>query len=439
MSDSVQVFEHQRLSVGERCRTTRGKDIVFSSAHFEALTRYADRHRPPPFEIRHRAVLFRQYVGVIQAGALTLEILPKVDREAHGINIKEESLLWRNVLVQLLNLCPQLGVREVQHAELGTEPTDLLDLYVTRFLCEVARLMREGLARRYHTEESNRTAFCGRLLVAENIRQNLAHRERVYVATHELSTDRLENRILHYALRVLTDLRLQNPLGERARRLLLDFPLVQQLPVTLEDFARIVSGRHTDRYADALALARLILMHYSPAPRSGGEDTLALLIDMNRLFQNFVLAILRRVAPAGWHIDGRASADFWPAEEARPKRLLPDIVITHDGKPAIVLDTKWKMPDTRAPTDADLRQVFAYGEFFGVPRAALLYPAGNYPATARGGHFLHRNLRCDFHYVNLFPVGRTQGRLNLEQVGKRLWRQLGIDPQVVRDSCETKL
>src|SRR3569832_762065 len=99
----------------------------------------------------------------------------------------------------MLRLCPQLGLREVQRAELGTEPDDLLDLYLARFLSEVTRLVHEGLARSSRTVERNQTAFSGRLLVAENIRANIAHAERVYVATHELNTDRIENRFLWHA------------------------------------------------------------------------------------------------------------------------------------------------------------------------------------------------------------------------------------------------
>lgn len=421
MRGAVQVFEHQRLQVGTRCRTRRG-ELIFSREHFETLTRYAERHRPPPFEIRHRAIVFKQYVGVIQVGGLTIEILPKTDR---GVDSSDsEPALWRDVLVQLLRLCPQVGFSALQRAELGAEPADLLELYVARFLSEVERLLREGLARSYRTVEQNRTTFCGRLLVAENLRQNLAHAERVYVATHELVPDRIENRILRQALLVLSGLRLRTSLAERVQRLLREFPTLGTQAVSIEDFARLTPGRHTDRYAEALALARMVLLHYCPAPQAGALDTLALLLDMNRLFQGFVLAVLRRSAPAGWSVDGTARADFWPEGTTEPKRLLPDIVLRRDDKPALVIDTKWKQSDGQSPSDADLRQVFAYGEYFGAPRVALLYPARREQAAGRTGRFLNRDLHGEIHHLHLFPSSGIKGQIDADRIGERLWKQL---------------
>lgn len=423
MRGAVQVFEHQRLAIGARCRTSRGgAEIEFTRAHFEALTRYAERHTSPPFAIRHRAIVFKQYVGVIQVGGLTIEILPKVDREPAGA--EPQPKLWRDVLLQMLRLCPQLGLRELRRAQLGIEPDDLLDLYVARFLAEVERLLHEGLARSYRTVEQDRTAFCGRLLVVENLRRNLVHAERVYVATHELGPDRIENRILWQALRVLGGLRLRSALAERAQHLLREFPPVGARAVSSEDFVRIAPGRHTDRYEEALALARLILLHYCPAPKAGAADTLALLVDMNRLFQGFVLAVLRRAAPAGWSVDGRAHADFWPDGADEPKRLLPDIVLRRDGKPALIVDTKWKLSDGQWPSDADLRQVFAYGEYFGAPRVALLYPARSQQAPGRTGRFLSRALHGEIHHLDLFAAGAGPELLDASRVGARLWRQL---------------
>lgn len=422
MRGAVQVFEHQRLQVGARCRTSRGGEIVFSREHFEALTRYADRHRPPPFEIRHRAVVFKQYVGVIQVGGLTIEILPKADREL--VSAESEPALWRDVLLQLLRLCPQVGFSALQRAELRVEPADLLELYVARFLSEVERLLREGLARSYRTVEQNRTTFCGRLLVAENLRQNLAHAERVYVATHELAPDRIENRILRQALGVLGGLRIHTSLAERVQWILREFPMVSSQAVSIDDFARLAPGRHTDRYGDALALARLILLHYCPAPRAGAVDTLALLLDMNRLFQGFVLAVLRRAAPSGWSVDGSAHADFWPEGTTEPKRLLPDLVLRRDGKPELVIDTKWKLSDGQWPSDADLRQVFAYGEYFRAPRVVLLYPARRDQAAGRTGRFLDRELHGEIHHLRLFPNDGTKEKFDAERIGERLWQQL---------------
>lgn len=421
-SGVLQVFEYQRLSVGATYRTSGGADFVFKTEHFEALARYAERHRTAPYELRHRSVVFQHMVGAIQVGALTIEILPKADR--HAPSQAHDKRQWHDVLLSMIQLCPQIRLRQWSRAELFTENANLLSLYIARFLNEAARLLREGLVRSYRTVEENRRSFQGRLLVAENIRRNFAHAERVYVATHELNADRVENQILLRALQTLTELRLHASLIERARRLVTEFPPVRLREINEIDFARIALGRHTDRYAEALALARLIIRHHNPAPRSGEEGTLAFLVDMNRLFQEFVLAALRRTAPTGVTVEGKEKQSFWPEGNPSPKQLLPDIVVRSRDGVTLVIDTKWKLPDGGWPSDADLRQVFAYGEYFGARRTVLLYPACHRPTPQHRGRFIRRDLSCELLYLDLLPESRAQGLLDVLELGQRLWGQL---------------
>jgi 5-methylcytosine-specific restriction enzyme subunit McrC len=420
--EALQVFEHQRLTIGKVYRTNQGSEVIFSAAHFDALARYADRHPHPPYELRHRGVVFRQFVGVIQVGTLTIEILPKADRNLPSV--ADDKRRWRSALLQMLQLCPNFRVRELARAELQTEDADLLSLYIGRFLDEVERLLREGLVRSYRTLEENRTSFRGRILFAENLRENFAHAERVYVATHELNVDRIENQLLLRALRTLTKLRLHISLADRAHFLVAQFPSVRNRDITVEDFARLAPTRQSQRYAESLTLARMILLHHSPAPRPGAEDMLALLLDMNLLFQNFVLAVLRQTAPPGLTVQGGAQRDFWPEGERSPKRLLPDILVRQEDRSVLVIDTKWKPTDGGWPSDQDLRQIFAYGEYFGAPSTVLLYPASFHRSTSSTGRFIERNLASSVHYVDLSPGPVHQGKLDVQAIGVRLWAEM---------------
>jgi len=424
-SGALQVFEHQRLLVGATYRTNRGEDVVFTTAHFDALARYAERHRISPYELRHRSVVFQHMVGAIQVGALTIEILPKADRDAPSQD--NDKRQWRDVLLYMVQLCPHVRLREWPRAELFTENADLLSLYIARFLGEAARVLREGLVRSYRTVEENRTSFQGRLLVAENVRRNFAHAELVYMATHELNADRLENQILLRALQTLTELRIHESLAQRTRQLLVEFPPVRLRDFDASDFERTTLGRHTDRYAEALALARLIILHHSPALRAGEEATLAFLVDMNRLFQEFVLAVLRCTAPRGVTIEGGQTQSFWPEGAHSPKQLLPDIVVRGSDGTMLIIDTKWKLPDGGWPADSDLRQVFAYGEYFGAKRTVLLYPEPHKPTPQHKGRFLRRDLSCELLHLDLSPVAAAPGRLDGHELGQRLWHQLWPD------------
>ena len=71
MSKSIQVFEYQHLTVGEK---------GFEQEHFEALAQYKTDTRCKYFELLHHKIRFLNYVGVIKVADLTIEILPKIDR-----------------------------------------------------------------------------------------------------------------------------------------------------------------------------------------------------------------------------------------------------------------------------------------------------------------------------------------------------------------------
>ena len=91
----IQVFEHQYLRVGEEVQGVR-----FTPAHFEALARHADIGEGKYFTVLHQGIRFSSYVGVLQAGTLTIEILPKASRpgqQYYGI--------WQQALLEMLKDC----------------------------------------------------------------------------------------------------------------------------------------------------------------------------------------------------------------------------------------------------------------------------------------------------------------------------------------------
>ena len=66
---TIQVFEHQQLLIDNQ---------NFQKDHWEALGWYNDIRQRDYFTLLPKGVKFRHYVGVIQVGNLTIEILPKI-------------------------------------------------------------------------------------------------------------------------------------------------------------------------------------------------------------------------------------------------------------------------------------------------------------------------------------------------------------------------
>jgi 5-methylcytosine-specific restriction enzyme subunit McrC len=410
MPKLAQVFEHDKLAVGEQ---------GFSVKHFDALVRYNDRHGCAFFKVGHQRLHFSQFVGVIQVGNLSIEILPKADRSA-----TPDKLKWRNALLQMLRQSGLLDVEAAPEADLHLKRSPLVDLYLDAFLKEVERLSHQGLVKKYRITHANLYKLKGRILFRQQISHNLLHRERMYTAHEVYDRDNPFNRVLKCALGIVEQTAVRPSLAIRAGSLGLVLESVSESRITPELFERLTFDRNTDRYRRAIQLARLIILNYSPDLRGGQQHVIAILFDMNRLFERFILVKLKQAqhqfAYRALQITGQTSRRFWAS-----KNLRPDVVANFDReahRERVVLDTKWKIPKDGQPSDDDLKQMYAYNLHFGSPRSVLLYPRSDEQQNGKNQPYaLSESLpghthNCATYYVDLFD---NKNRLR-EDIGAEL-------------------
>jgi len=396
----AQVFEHSSLKIGEQGLT---------QSHFDALVRYNERHGCTLFSVGHRRLHFGSYVGVLQVGSLTIEILPKADKS--NADDPQTKAKWQRALLDMLRQSGLLDVESAPAANLHLRRSPLIDLYLESFVTEVERLAHAGLVKKYRLHEANLNKLKGRILFSQHVRRNLLHRERLYTAHQTYDADNLFNRILKVALGIVERLAVRPAITARASALSLAFESVSDARITADTFARLRLDRNTQRYHAALQLARLIILNYSPDLRGGREHVLAILFDMNRLFERYILVQLRRTQAKhpipNLTIEGQRSARFWGS-----KHIRPDIVITVGtgaSPERIILDTKWKVPKDDRPSDEDLKQMYAYNLHLGAARSILLYPRADAAQTEIAEPFAlgasplaaHHHT-CATHFTGLF-------------------------------------
>lgn len=212
----------------------------FKEKHWLALCRYQEQQnkneekRIEYFRILNKGVQFTNYVGVIQAGNLTIEVLPKTDRhKASAVNEAFEKLeksdaeqrqSWHNVLLQMLKECRLLQVNHVDYASLNLKSNSILEIYIEIFLAEAEKLLHEGLVKKYRKTEGNKLAMKGQLLFAKNIAYNLVHKERFYVRHTEYNHTNIFNQLLYKTLCLIPSISTNAFLSDKVNRLLLDFP-----------------------------------------------------------------------------------------------------------------------------------------------------------------------------------------------------------------------
>ncbi|MEQ9323258.1 MAG: hypothetical protein RIF41_29105, partial [Polyangiaceae bacterium] len=277
------------------------------------------------------------------------------------------------------------------------------DLFIERFLDECEALLREGLVKGYRTEEANRPAFRGRLLVAKHIRHNAINAARFYVASSTYDHENLPNLALHEALAILTTLPVASTLRTRARALRHLFPELPRWHARPEALERLRLGRKTLRYAHALRLAALVLFHLSPNVMQGHTPLLALLFDMNALWERYVATLARRLRLPGITVHTQGSAPFWRSGQGT-RTLRPDITLrdADTGDVRLIVDTKWKVPSGGQPSSGDLKQMFCYHELFACSRSMLLYPAtAAQSQVSEQGRFVDKRYQCDLAFLAL--------------------------------------
>ena len=194
------------------------------------------------------------------------------------------------------------------------------------------------------------------------------------------SVDCPENRLVKatavYLQRHTTDLQNRKDL-----RILLS--VMEQVPVSKnleQDFQRCGQSRSMADYQRLLELCRVFLQGKSFTAFSGGETALALLFPMERVFESYVAAVLRRhLDSEQYRVHVQAKGKYLFELPQKQFTLRPDLVIEDlNSGEQTVLDTKWKLLSPQwhnyGISQADMYQMYAYQKEYNAKQTVLLYP-----------------------------------------------------------------
>ncbi len=401
------VFEHECIHLG-----TDNQHL--SLEQLRAFQTVYGEKGVPYFTLIHNGIRFCEYVGVIQVGNTVIEVLPKSDKSTKA----EEKETWRNMLIGMLKTVGLFEVKAPSSSALQLKSNSILDLYFELFLAEVESLLHKGLVKKYHKIEGNATALKGCIKFGKHIQKNIVHRERFYISYSTFDAEHKLHFILYKTIRLLKHINTSTILQSRIGALLLNFPEMPDINVSEVIFDSITYNRKTEPYRKAIEIARLILLQYHPDISTGRNHVLALMFDMNALWEQFVYVSLRqsiRKNYAGYHIKAQIPVDFWKPENGYKSRIQPDIIIENDNK-KLVWDTKWKNLGTGNPSPDDLRQMYAYHEYCQADKVALVYPGEHPPRKGnyyKPGENHPSDKECS---IISIPVGK-----DIREFQKNIW------------------
>lgn len=402
---SIKVFEHQVVRIGDKFG-----NVEFTPNHLEALQRLYGTVGVNYFQLVNNGVKFNQFVGVLQVRELLIEVLPKIDK--HFDDNSQER--WKHILIDMMQVVNNFKVQAPSKSSLQLKPNSILDLYFQLFIQEVEYLIRTGLFKKYRKSEGNNAALKGCLKFPKHIQKNIVHKERFYVSYTMYDHKHTIHSIIYMAILLLKGMNTNIGLDSRISSLLFDFPEMPIIALSDNLFSGIVYDRNTEVYREAVEIAGLLLMNYHPDLSKGRENVLALMFDMNRLWEEFLLVTLKKkLKLEGWEVKGQKSRKFWSSDNSDSSYLRPDIIIKKDER-VVVLDTKWKLLEKSKLSINDLRQMYAYSEYFGAQKAALVYPGKE--AALIKGKFELKESECDLLRIGFPADNESYNVRNLQDV-----------------------
>ena len=338
----------------------------------------------------------RQWVGAFTAGDLRIIMRPK---------IKPENLF--------LLLEVGLGYEAWQAEAIDYATNDELLASLVSFFARTAETtLARGLFHHYRHEDDDLLTLRGRI---DFVRQFRRGDVLVPMACSwdEFTADVDENRCLKTAIRLaLRVSEIPHHVRRQLRRLLaaLDGVAAPTTQAALDRLNRIRFTRLNEHYRPALRLARLILANCTLQDQHGDAAASAFMLDMNKLFEEFVTSRLQRAL--------RGRLDVKP--QSRPyldidKRvqIRPDLTFRYSGETIGVADLKYKLADATADDTTgalarhgDYYQLLAYTTALKLKEGTLIYCA-----DVSGDNAVGRQVSSD---------SLAKSTITVQHVGKRL-------------------
>lgn len=314
----------------------------------------------------------KNYVGVLQTkSGLTIEILPKIADKNDANKVKKLKDAFLKMLKSLKNFLP----KSPNLANLKTQNLPLLETFISMFLCELEALVKKGIKSDYVALEDNLKFLKGKLNINEQIKRNSIHKERFYVEYSEFLSDIKINQIIKTTLKFLYKKSNFSKNQQKIRELLFIFDDVSTCSDYKNFFTNHAVNRQVKHYEQVLLWCKIFLLGDAFTPHKGDDLALALLFDMNKLFESHVGNFIKKKLP---DVILQHRGKYLIEEPIRDFGLEPDIFL--EGK--FIADTKWKIirqdnnegERKNKISQADLYQLYAYGKKYECDKLYLIYP-----------------------------------------------------------------
>ena len=310
------------------------------------------------------------YIGALNVGELAVVIRPKIpiNRVMFLIAYAMEPKNWWRDPFEL------------------ARDDDVLEAIALAFAHRTRQAIQRGLLQGYRREEEALHTVRGRIRFGDQISRRFGIPLPIEVAFDEFTEDIEKNRLLKTAIHRLGHTYIRSPATRQELRALRPaFSMVGLGSYRRGALPEVEYSRLDEHYRPAVQLARLIIENSSLELRRGEVAGAAFLIDMNKVFEQFLYVALGEALGLSerlWQRGKRLALDeenqismypdlsWWPARQAG-----------NGSQPIFVGDAKYKKLEPERFENADIYQILAYCTAADL-RSGLLVYAGKGESSA---------------------------------------------------------
>ncbi len=250
------------------------------------------------------------------------------------------------------------------------------------------------MPRKYVGHHDDVTALRGSMDVVRQFTVLAATPQKLACRFDELSPNIALNQIMKAAIRRLLAISANFENQRRLTELSFAYEEVATVPISSLRWDQVVLDRTNIGWSELFRFAGLLLKDRFQSTTAGAGDGFSLLFEMNTLFEEFVGRTLKSALRGTDFAVQLQGPRRFALEELRSQTprfaTRPDIVVSRNGRPLLVIDTKWKrlkgaIDDAkRGVGQADVYQMMAYAHVYDCNRLMLLYPHHHEAAEQQG-------------------------------------------------------
>ena len=335
-------------------------------------------HSRPFMECGLKSIKPLNYVGVIKAGELTIQVFPKLFKDE---KYKEHLPTIAANLLKMLSYSGNVPFRSMDITNLNYERYELFEIFIHLFAKNLLFTLKSSQKREYMKKSEDIRVIKGRI----NFRKynNPCRLHIIPCEYHEFSIDNTLNRTLKYTCSLMARTVGDFSTAKNLRSIINILDQVTFTPISVSEVEKITFNRLNRIFEPFIVMCKIFLSRSALTLQSSSVEFFSLLIPMEKLFEEFIAEVLQE-NPGYFFgkptlVNSQLNIGKMATDEHGKElfNIRPDIVI---GYPLIeaIIDTKYKaLDDTDAKlgvSQSDLYQMYAYSTKTNTERCMLLYP-----------------------------------------------------------------